>query len=104
MCSSLPWTTLFATGRRSDPRYTAGMSDKLSRLPDPDELRQILAAHHAVFDEQHRLLEKAQAKLTEVPSKASGWEPSAATKEADAKLRALMELLRKRREDNSIPD
>lgn len=104
MCSFLQWTTSFANDRRNDPRYTVGMSVELSRLPDPDELRRILAAHHATFNEQYKALEKAQAKWAEVPGKPSGWELSAATKEADAKLKALMDLLRKRRNSESISD
>jgi septation ring formation regulator EzrA len=68
---------------------------------DPEELGKRLAAYRAEFAEQHKVLEaglaRIDAKLAELGRAVSHppfWEPSAATKEADAKLKALQEYVR----------
>jgi len=62
------------------------MSDGQKHDWEPDELQRVLAAHHADFDEQYKLL---MAKL-EKPFRGR----SAASKEADARLKALQEYVR----------
>jgi hypothetical protein len=74
------------------------------RSPDFDELKRILAARHAEFEEAYKRLTEKLAKLKETvrkplparepPPRRKAWEPSAATKEADAKLKAMLEYIR----------
>ena len=79
-------------------RYTTHMADEQRHMWEPEELRQVLDAHHARFDEQYKLLmarlEKPFPAWEPSESKPFVWEKSAASKEADARLKALQEYIR----------
>ena len=69
------------------------MSDGQRLTWEPDELQRVLAARQTEFDEQYRLL---MARIERpFPSELSRpvRERSAATKEADARLKALQEYI-----------
>lgn len=87
----------------TDSRYTAFMADEPRHMWEPEELQKVLAANHLEFEEHHKLLMARLAKsFPEV--KVPKWEPSAATKEADARLKALQEYVRNLPRKNSITD
>jgi hypothetical protein len=72
------------------------MSDEQKQVWDADELQRVLAAHHAEFDEKHKLL---MARLEKpLPT----WERSALSKQIDANLKALQEHVRKLPRRDSI--
>jgi hypothetical protein len=78
----------------TNSRYTSHMSDKRRLTWEPDELQPILAAHHAEFDEQYRLLmAKLEKPLPIVQPPALG-KQSALGKRIDAHLKALQERVR----------
>jgi hypothetical protein len=70
------------------------MGDERNHLWEPDELREVLATYHLKFEEQHKLLDEAQARWAVTPVPTFVWEPSAASKEAGARLKALQEYIR----------
>jgi hypothetical protein len=87
----------------SDSRYTPFMADEQRHVWEPEELQKVLAANHREFEEQHKLLMARLAKpFPEV--KIPKWAASAATKEADARLKALQEYVRNLPRKNSITD
>jgi hypothetical protein len=74
-------------------RYTAVMANERKELWETEELRMVLSARHLEFEAQHQQL---MAKLerpfpgTDLPK----WEPSAASREADVRLKALQDYAR----------
>ncbi|MGA3186257.1 MAG: hypothetical protein ABSF22_04035 [Bryobacteraceae bacterium] len=74
------------------------MSDEQKLTWDPDEFRKVTAAHHAEFDEKYKQLmarlEKPLPDWEQSTPQPLIWERSAASKEADARLKALQEYLR----------
>jgi hypothetical protein len=87
----------------SDSSYTSFMADEQRHMWEPEELQRVLAAYHHEFEEQHKLLmAKLATPLSEF--KIPKWEASAATKEADARLKALQEYVRNLPRKNSISD
>jgi hypothetical protein len=69
--------------------------DNWQRLTwEPDRLRSVLAAHHAEFDEKYALLMERLEKPFPTSEPVPLWEPSPASREADARLKALQEYVR----------
>jgi hypothetical protein len=84
------------------------MSDAQKLTWDADELQKVMAAHHVAFDEQHKILmarlDKPLPDWKSLPSRPLIWEPSAAAKEADARLKVLLEYIRNLPPRDSIAD
>jgi hypothetical protein len=74
------------------------MADEQRQMWEPDELQKVLAARHAEFDEQYKLLMARLEKPFPV------FEPSAMIKQIDAHLKALQDLVRSLPPRNSISD
>jgi hypothetical protein len=80
----------------TNSRYTAIMADEQRLTWEPDELQKVLAARHAEFDEQYKLLMARLEKPLPV------FEPSFLLKQIDANLKALQDLVRSLPPRNSI--
>jgi hypothetical protein len=74
------------------------MADEQRHVWEPEELQRVLAAHHAEFDEQHKLLMARLEKPFPV------FETSPKIEQIDAHLKALQDLIRKLPPRNSITD
>lgn len=82
----------------TNSRYTAIIADEQRLTWEPEELQKALAERRAEFDAQYKLL---MASL-EKPFRTIVWERSAASIEADARLKALQEYVRNLPPRNSI--
>jgi uncharacterized protein YciW len=84
------------------------MSDEQRLTWEPDDLQRVLAARHAEFDEQYKLLmarlEKPFPGWELSGSQPKVWERSAASREADARLKALQEYVRNLPDKLKPPD
>jgi hypothetical protein len=74
------------------------MADEQRQMWEPEELQKVLAARHAEFDEQQKLLMARLQKPFPV------FEPSLKIEQIDAHLKALQDLIRSLPRRNSITD
>jgi hypothetical protein len=74
------------------------MADEQGHMWEPEELQKVLAARHAEFDEQQKLLMASLEKPFPV------FERSPKIEQIDAHLKALQDLIRNLPRRNSITD
>jgi hypothetical protein len=88
-------------------RYT-GLMDEKQHSWDADAFQRVLAAHHAEFDETHKVLidrlEKPLPSFELFKTQSSIQELTALGKQIDANLKALQDLVRSLPLNSSIPD